>query len=250
MPTFAPVAMAGNQPKLPEDTTTRTIRVLLLPDKDGTVQDSDWELIEPDALNLGDWLAAWADQHRDHVAATRPPLPDGITGRFREKWLPLARVAAMAGGRWPAVVDQLAVQDREQVEMDKQDGLIVARPHVVLLGHLAEVWPDGESFAPSDALVADLVREFPAEWGTESSYGKALTVQRMGRMLASSYKVNSQRRPDGDRARLPGRRPRAGLVEHGSRTPNTSSSSSSSGTSGSNRPIWVNRTATDLPHLR
>jgi hypothetical protein len=36
MPTYAPVAMAGNSPNLPDDTKSRCIRVLLMPDVDGT----------------------------------------------------------------------------------------------------------------------------------------------------------------------------------------------------------------------
>ena len=53
MPTFAPVAMAGNNPNLPADTASRQIRVLLMPDIDGTVEDSDWELIEDDVKAEG-----------------------------------------------------------------------------------------------------------------------------------------------------------------------------------------------------
>ena len=68
MPTFAAVALAGNSPNLPEDTRSRIIRVLLLlPDLNGTVAESDWELIEADAAALHDALAAWADQVRDQV---------------------------------------------------------------------------------------------------------------------------------------------------------------------------------------
>src|SRR5215208_7309071 len=42
MPTFAAVAMAGNNPNLPEDTRSRIIRVLLLPDLDGTAEETEW----------------------------------------------------------------------------------------------------------------------------------------------------------------------------------------------------------------
>jgi hypothetical protein len=84
MPTFAAVAMAGNNPDLPEDTRSRVIRVLLLPDLAGTVQESERELIEADALKLHDRLADWADQVRDQVRTNRPGLPDDIKGRFRE----------------------------------------------------------------------------------------------------------------------------------------------------------------------
>ena len=77
MPTFAPVAMAGNNPNLPEDTQTRSIRVLLMPDIDGTAEESDWEWIEDDARTLGTRLAAWADPIRDDVRLTKP-TPAGV----------------------------------------------------------------------------------------------------------------------------------------------------------------------------
>jgi hypothetical protein len=98
MPTFAPVAIAGNNPNLPDDTRSRIIRVLLLPDSSGEVEESNWEAIEDEATQLHDQLAAWADQVRDQVRTERPGLPDGIIGRFREKRGPLKRVAVVAGG--------------------------------------------------------------------------------------------------------------------------------------------------------
>lgn len=52
MSTYGPVALAGNSPNLPDDTRSRCITVLLLPDLDGTVADSDWQHIEEDALAL------------------------------------------------------------------------------------------------------------------------------------------------------------------------------------------------------
>jgi hypothetical protein len=192
MPTFAPVAMAGNSPALPEDTMSRTIRVLLLPDLDGTVAESDWELIEADAAHLGAQLAEWVEAHRDEIAATRPAMPGGIVGRFREKWQPLARVAAIAGGRWPAVVTELSIADKEQVKQDREDGMITTRPHITLLQHISAVWPAGARFVPTSLLIDLLTQEHPDYWGPESSYGKALTVQRLGRMMARNYKVNTR----------------------------------------------------------
>lgn len=190
MPTFAPVAIAGNAPALPADTATRMIRVLLMPDLDGTVDESDWELIEDSAAGLRDRITTWCDQHRDQIRTERPVMPAGVVGRFREKWQPLARVAAVAGGRWPAVVAELAVADVEQVARDREDGMILDKPHVVLLRHLATVWPVSE-FAATTVLVADLAVAHPEVWGESSRYGRALTVQRFGRMLATSFKVNS-----------------------------------------------------------
>jgi hypothetical protein len=193
MPTFSPVAMAGNSPNLPEDTRSRTIRVLLLPDLEGRIEESDWELIEDQALELGARLSWWADLVRDDVRTARPPLPDGVRGRARERWSPLKRVAHAAGGRWPAVVDDLAVKDMERAEMDREDGMIRERPAVALLKHLHEVWPKEEMFVATSRLIEDLVFTHPTDWGAESPYGRALTAQRLGRMLATAYGVNSTR---------------------------------------------------------
>jgi hypothetical protein len=193
MPTYCPVVMAGNSPRLPEDTLSRTIRVLLLPDLEGRVEESDWELYDQDARALGEQLAAWAQGTREAVRTNRPALPEGIKGRARERWSPLKRVAEAAGGRWPAVVDEMALHDKEQHDMDREDGMVRDRPAVLLLKHTHDLWPDGEAFFPTSALVAALVARHPDEWGVASPFGKPLTVQRLGRILASSYGVNSTR---------------------------------------------------------
>lgn len=83
MRTFAPVAMAGNAPRLPDDTVQRSIRVLLMPDLHGTVQDSDWEEIEDEAKALQQAIAAWADSVRSLVKGMTVTMPDGCVGRFK-----------------------------------------------------------------------------------------------------------------------------------------------------------------------
>jgi hypothetical protein len=125
MPTFAPVAMAGNQPRLPDDTLSRTIRVLIMPDHDGAVEDSDWELIEEEAQAIAADLAVWADSVRDQVrSGERPSLPEGAKSRTKERWLPLKRVAAAAGDRWPDVVDLLVRLDLERMQLDREEGIV------------------------------------------------------------------------------------------------------------------------------
>lgn len=193
MPTFAPVAMAGNNPNLPDDTRSRTIRVLLFPDLEGRVEESDWELIEEQAVDLGDRLSRWADCVREVVRTERPPLPEGITGRARERWNPLKRVAAAAGGRWPEVVDVLALTDKARLDMDREDGMLRDKPQITLLRHLLALWPDGATFVPTSDLIDSLVRSHPENWGEESPYGRALTAQRFGRMLAQAFGVNRTR---------------------------------------------------------
>lgn len=200
MTTFAPVAMAGNQPVLPDDTRQRSIRVLLFPDTDGHAEESDWERLDGDAELLAETIAQWADSVRQSVrGGERPALPVGVIGRNRERWMPLKRVAVAAGGRWPAVVDRLATVDLERQQLEKEDGMIRERPALVLLRDLAAVWGPSDIFVPTTEIIGRLIEHNPATWGEGSSFGRPLNPQRLGRMLASSWAVHSSRQGDSPR---------------------------------------------------
>lgn len=191
MSTFSPVAMAGNAPHLPDDTRSRSIRVLLMPDLYGIVSPSDWEDIDADARDLGEALSEALDAARDRIRTSRPELPEGCTGRMREKWGPLARVAALAGGTWPATVDQLIERDMQEVEMERQEGLSKLPPGMVLIKDLHSIWNEHEGFLPTARIIERLVTENPDYWGELSPYGKKLTAQRFGRLIVQSTKIYS-----------------------------------------------------------
>ena len=176
MPTYAAVGMAGNQPKLPEDTLSRVIRVLIMPDHDGTVEDSDWELIEPEVEEIATELALWANEVREHVrGGERPTLHEGAKARTKERWLPLKRVAVAAGGRWPQVVDQLVELDLERMKLDREEGIVIMKTHVTLLKHIKEVWLEGETFLSTDDIISMLTAKFPSSWGRSEKYPNGLT---------------------------------------------------------------------------
>lgn len=192
MPTFCPVAMAGNSPHLPDDTKSRSIRILLMPDLDGTIEDSDWEHIEGEAEALRDRIIGFAEQHRVTVAHD-VDLPAGCVGRAKEKWRPLKRVAVAAGGHWPAIADQLIRRGLAEDHHERDAGLRALPPGMILMTDLRDVWPDTDELVPTKELVARLVAHNPDYWGDISSYGKALTEQRFGRIVTQSSKVTSQR---------------------------------------------------------
>ena len=194
MSTYAPVVMAGNSPNLPSDTVSWSIRILLMPDLDGTVEDSDWELIEGDAKQLRTDIAAWADSVRQSVKGAAVALPPGCIGRSKEKWRPLKRVAVAAGGDWPDIVDRLINNSLAEDEAEREAGLKTQPPGMVMLTDLFAVWPDGEKFMPTRELVNKLIIHNPDYWGAESGYGKPLTETRLGRLVTQAAKVTSIRR--------------------------------------------------------
>jgi hypothetical protein len=192
-PTFAPVAMAGNAPQLPEDTRSRSIRVLLMPDLDGTVEDSDWEVISDEAKRLHDRIVCWADSVRDSVKGLVVDLPAGCISRSKDKWRPMKRVAVVAGGAWPALVDKLIEKSLAEDAAEKEAGLRTLPPGMVLLNDLKAVWPKDEAFVPTKELVRLLVNHNPSYWSGLSAYGKELTETRLGRMVNQAAKITSSR---------------------------------------------------------
>jgi hypothetical protein len=196
MTTFAPVAMAGNNPNLPADTASRQLRVLLMPDLDGTAEDSDWELIEPEAKELQARIAKWADAVRDQAKGFAVDLPAGCIGRAKERWRPLARVAGVAGGDWPAIVKRLIEANMAEEAAEREAGLRALPPGMVMMTDLHKVWPDGleaNELVPTKELVSKLIWHNPDYWGSESAYGKPLTEHRLGRLVSQSAKVTSTR---------------------------------------------------------
>jgi len=197
---FAPVVMAGNYPKLPDDTKSRCLRILLMPDLDGTVEDSDWELIEDDALELAARIQVFATTVRGDIRGLKVDLPDGCISRMKEKWRPLKRVAVMAGGRWPDVCDKLIRESVAELAAEREAGLRNLPPGMVLLRDLHEVWDDSlfkdGDLVPTKDLVSNLILHNPEYWGAESSYGKPLTETRFGKLVAAATRETS-RRPGG-----------------------------------------------------
>ncbi|MGW0006045.1 DUF3631 domain-containing protein [Nocardia grenadensis] len=193
MSTYSPVAMAGNAPDLPEDTVSRCIEILCVPANNGEVAETDWELLEPVAAVLAGRLSTAVEQVRSTVTARRPELPAGLTGRRKEVWRPLARVAAAAGGIWPPLLEKIIAKDMERSDMMKEDGARKSRPHVMLLADMRTAFGD-EEFVKTAELLDRLTRANPELWGADVFKNRtAITAQRMGRMLSTNYRIHSWR---------------------------------------------------------
>jgi hypothetical protein len=192
MPTFAPLAMAGNSPHLPDDTVSRQLRVLLLPDIDGETEDTDWEVLDPVVKTLHDEIAAWAKANLDVVKGMAVDLPDGCRGRLGEKWRPLKRVAVAAGGAWPKMVDQMAKADVAEKQIEREAGLKTQPVGVVLMTDLCAVWPEKE-FVPTAELLKLLIVHNDSYWGNGNSFNKELTGKRLSNMVIKAANTRPTR---------------------------------------------------------
>lgn len=199
MPTFAPVVISGNAPLLPDDTRSRCLRVLLVPDLDGVVDDTDWELIEAGAIHLHKRLSDWGSSARDRVKGLSVDLPDGCRGRMKDKWRPLMRVAVVAGGHWPQTVTDLAVRDINDQLAERNDGHQSMPPAMRLMHHLHGLWnvPDrqfyGRTFVSTKDILAALKTFHPEDWGAANARGREITAQGLSRMLGQVARIHTTR---------------------------------------------------------
>jgi hypothetical protein len=102
---FGPVAMAGQGTKFRAsedlaDIRSRSIAFDMLP---APGKQEAFREREHSALCAAQRraLAKWVGRHAGEIMDEWPELPDGIEGRLREIWEPLAMIASAAGGHWP-----------------------------------------------------------------------------------------------------------------------------------------------------
>ena len=112
---------------------------------------------------------------------------------MKEVWRPLARVADVAGGRWPDTVLHLYERHAEEVAAEIAEGVANRSPAVVLISDLAEVWDPSEPFLPTADIVARLKAHNPGYWSAASAYGADVNGKRISNLLNQGAKIRSQK---------------------------------------------------------
>jgi hypothetical protein len=193
MPTYSPVAIAGNTPLIPDDTRSRCITIRLMPASTGEIEPSDWEYIEPEIDALAVKISATTDTYREQVRAIKPELPAGCENRLRERWRPLKRIASVAGDHWANKVDQLIVRDIENERELADNGETHVSVNLQIARDLYKVFASEIGHIPTKRIVMLLITTNPDYWSVSSSYGKDLTPQRFGQILTKAFGIYSQR---------------------------------------------------------
>lgn len=193
MPTYSPVAIAGNTPLLPDDTRSRCITIRLLPAREDLIEPSDWEYIDQEISALAVKISETTDKHREQVRLVNPQLPNGCANRLRERWRPLKRIASVASEYWANKVDQLIRIDIENDRELADNGDAQVSTNLQIARDLHKIFETEEKALPTSQLVKLLIRTSPEHWSNSSYYGKDLTAQRLGRILTGAFGIYSER---------------------------------------------------------
>lgn len=187
LPTFSPIAFGGIGVNLADDTRQRTLYVRLIRNEDAPDMHRDQEELIAICQGLRDRLAAWAEDAADFPRVKRPPVPEALKGRDRDRWSVLLGVAHGVGGGWIQTAEELAVTDADERRAgDDQMG-----PNQQLAWDLFAVWDQGADHMASTRLVDALAVLRPDTWGVPS--GKVLTVNSLGYRLREHYNVRTSR---------------------------------------------------------
>src|SRR5262245_48878325 len=148
-PTFASMALAGLNAKMDAPFMTRSITLEMeraLPSRQP--EPFEWgEELAAACEELRDEFAAWAASHVEQLRSCRPERPDWMTGRAREVWEPLLRVANVVGGPWPR---RLLEAGESLVRRGKQDNATLS---VAILGAGRTIFGDRARIFSTDLLI-------------------------------------------------------------------------------------------------
>ena len=120
---------------------------------------------------LASQAARWAADNQKALSEADPKIPDALSNRAADNWLPLLAVAEAIGGDWPERARKAAAT----IQHGDDDELGVR-----LLGDVREVFT-GDAMHSTDLVAALNARE-GAPWA-EISYGRQLTAAKLGALL-------------------------------------------------------------------
>jgi hypothetical protein len=126
--------------------------------------------------NLARKIARWAQDHAAGIARADPDMPPGIYNREADNWRPLLAIADAAGEEWSKRARDAAMRCHAAIDVDDRSQL------EVLLADIRDV-SRGKTAMSSAELVNCLVAREGHPWAEMGNSGKALTSNKLARML-------------------------------------------------------------------
>jgi hypothetical protein len=202
-PSFAPLAFTclqsmflGN-PNL-NALRTRSIMIFQEPLPPGMLAEDDMydpEYHEDYVKAIGARLDVAVRTVLEDIKACRPEMPDNIRLRTRQIWRPLARIAAVAGGQWPA----RCVSAMREIALGLESSKLVLSPAEQLWQDIKIVVEETSGHLTIEAIAADIAdADLPsaAYWATPRQASNAVgRVMRDHDMEATRVWYNKTARP-------------------------------------------------------
>lgn len=158
IPAYCALAVAGLG-DLPDTILTRSV-VIRMRRRSSDEKVEAWRrrIHAPEAQEIRDQLALWAETALGSVIDTWPEMPDGVTDRDADVWESLLAVADVAGGTWPERARAAAVALVTRVK-ETSPSLGVR-----LLSDLRNVFDTADKLS-TDTILKQLHKIDEAPWG-------------------------------------------------------------------------------------
>lgn len=124
--------------------------------------------------------ARWAKDSANRIGAADPAMPGGIINREADNWRPLLAIADEAGGEWPERARKAAAAAHIVAADDAESRL------ELLLGDIRDVFDklvSDKDRISSAHLIEGLVEIVPRPWAEYGRSGKAITQNKLARLL-------------------------------------------------------------------
>jgi hypothetical protein len=124
-------------------------------------------------------LARWAADNAEAIADVEPQMPSGLYNRAADNWRGLLAIATVAGGDWLARGHRAALQGAD-LDIDEASRL------ELLLGDIRDVFDklvSDKDRISSAHMIEGLVEIVPRPWAEYGRSGKAITQNKLARLL-------------------------------------------------------------------
>lgn len=180
---YCPKAFAGIGNCLPDTIVDRAIPIRLKRrTREERIERFRLRDVEPIGHELRARLADWLEPQRDHLAVTRPVLPDELDDRAQDVWEPLLGVADLAGDTLAhrARRAALALSSGDERQDESLTALLLRDIHAVFIAN-------GGRLRTADLIEGlSLIEESP--WGDWR--GKQISPQALSKLLRS-YRIKT-----------------------------------------------------------
>jgi Protein of unknown function (DUF3631)/Toprim domain len=175
--TWGAVAIASIG-ELPSTLQDRSVRILLQKATGEEVPEHLRDGTSPELVTIRRQLSAWADELRELPEPALPEILMRQAGRVGDNWRPLVAIADLAGGQWPELARQAALEEvaaeKQQTQMERLLAAI-QRAFNNQSATLSNDAPDNRDRLRTTTLISALLADQEDDWGV-ANRGRIITA--------------------------------------------------------------------------